>query len=68
MQVKQIEQKRKSIKRTIDLSVQEAGDDPEKAARTTDRQIRFLAQTELVELTQEKLPLLRRRKYIEQQK
>ena len=58
VQVKQIEQREKLIRERLTYLYRQAGDDPEKVARTTDRQIRN-AQAQLVELTKEKLPLLR---------
>ena len=58
VQVKQIEQRENLLRERLTYLYRQAGDDPEKVARTTDRQIRA-AQTELVELTQQKLPLLR---------
>ena len=58
VQVKQIEQREELIRERLTYLYRQAGDDPEKVARTTDRQIRN-AQAQLVELTKEKLPLLR---------
>ena len=58
VQVKQIEQRENLLRERLTYLYRQAGDDPEKVARTTDRQIRA-AQTELVELTQQKLPLLK---------
>jgi len=58
VQVKQIEQRENLLRERLTYLYRQAGDDPEKVARTTDRQIRA-AQAELVKLTQEKLPLLK---------
>lgn len=58
VQVKQIEQRENLLRERLTYLYRQAGDDPEKVARTTDRQIRA-AQLELVELTQQKLPLLK---------
>tara|TARA_R110000824_G_scaffold17838_5_gene71589 strand:+ start:1249 stop:2067 length:819 start_codon:yes stop_codon:yes gene_type:complete len=58
VQIKQIELRENLIRERLTYLYKQAGDDPEKVARTTDRQIRN-AQAQLVELTKEKLPLLR---------
>ena len=58
VQVKQIEQRENLLRERLTYLYRQAGDDPEKVARTTDRQIRAHTQ-ELVELTQQKLPLLK---------
>ena len=65
VQVKQIEQRENLLRERLTYLYRQAGDDPEKVARTTDRQIRA-AQAELVKLTQEKLPLLKEENILRQ--
>lgn len=58
IQLKVLNEQERIAKERLDYLLKRAGDDPEKISRTTDRQIQQ-AQAKLVEITQQKLPLMK---------